>query len=71
MRRMKLIIKGDVSDIERIAINAALEAHKKNHSRTGIIVNHKIKIGKNIYPVEIQNCQKSYMVTMRNKRQRI
>lgn len=26
---MKLIIKGDVSDIERIAINAALEFHKK------------------------------------------
>ena len=68
---MKLIIKGGVSDIERIAINAALEFHKQNHSRTGIIVNHKIKIGQNIYPVEIQNCQKSYIATMRNKRQRI
>ncbi|UPS64172.1 DUF4060 family protein [Providencia rettgeri] len=68
---MKLIIRGEVTPTERIAINAALEAHKKNHSRTGIIVNHKIKIGKNIYPVEIQNCQKSYMVTMRNERQRI
>ncbi|QXB91339.1 DUF4060 family protein [Providencia rettgeri] len=68
---MKLIIRGEVTPTERIAINAALEAHKQNHSRTGIIVNHKIKIGKNIYHVEIQNCQKSYMVTMRNKRQRI
>lgn len=68
---MKLIILGGVTPTERMAINAALEAHKKSHNRTGIIVNHKIKIGKSIYPVEIQNCQKSYMVTMRNKRQRI
>lgn len=68
---MKLIIRGEVTPTERIAINAALEAHKKNYNRTGIIVNHKIKIGKNTYPVEIKNCQRSYMVTMRNKRQRI
>lgn len=68
---MEIRIHGDVSDIERIAINEALEAHKKKYNRTGIIVSHKIKIGKNIYPVEIENCRKSYMVTLRNKRQRL
>ena len=42
---MRLIIRGEVTPIERIAINEALEAHKKKYNRTGIIVNHKIKIG--------------------------
>lgn len=51
---MRLIIRGEVTPIERIAINEALEAHKKKYNRTGIIVSHKIKIGKNIYPVEIE-----------------
>lgn len=68
---MRLIIRGEVTPTERIAINEALEAHKKKYNRTGIIVSHKIKIGKNIYPVEIENCRKSYMFTLRNKRQRL
>ncbi|WYX00590.1 DUF4060 family protein [Proteus vulgaris] len=68
---MRLIIRGEVTPTERIAINETLEAHKKKYNRTGIIVSHKIKIGKNIYPVEIENCRKSYMVTLRNKRQRL
>lgn len=38
---MRLIIRGEVTPIERIAINEALEAHKKKYNRTGIIVSHK------------------------------
>ena len=68
---MRLIIRGEVTPIERIAINEALEAHKKKYNRTGIIVSHKIKIGKNNYPVEIENCPNSLRVIMRNKRQRL
>lgn len=32
---MKLIIRGEVTPTEMMAINAALEAHKKSHNRTG------------------------------------
>ncbi|WP_311746408.1 DUF4060 family protein [Proteus penneri] len=31
---MRLIIRGEVTPIERIAINEALEAHKKKYNRT-------------------------------------
>ncbi|EJD6083647.1 DUF4060 family protein [Providencia rettgeri] len=68
---MKLIIRGEVTPTERIAINAALEAHKNKYTKTGILVTHKIKINNNIYPVEIKNCRKSHLITLRNKRQRL
>lgn len=66
---MEIRIHGDASDIEKMAINAALNIHDK--SKKGFRINHRVKIKNTIYNVEIENCRKSYMVTLRNKRQRL
>ncbi|EMT6575475.1 hypothetical protein WMR74_001490 [Providencia rettgeri] len=66
---MKLIIHGEASEIERIAINAALSIH--DNRKKGFRVNHRVKIKNKIYHVEIENCPNSLRVTMRNKRQRL
>ena len=44
---MEIRIHGDVSDIERMAINAALNIHDK--SKKGFRINHRVKI-KNTIP---------------------
>lgn len=66
---MEIRIHGDVSDIERMAINAALNIHDK--SKKGFRINHRVKIKNTIYNVEIENCPNSLRVIMRNKKQRL